>query len=51
MLIDSSKEMSEDFLRVDLCIVGSGPAGITLARQICRFGFRVCLPRIHRITH
>jgi len=43
MLIDSSKEVSEDFLRVDLCIVGSGPAGITLARQICRFGFRVCL--------
>jgi choline dehydrogenase-like flavoprotein len=43
MLIDSSKEVSEDFPRVDACIVGSGPAGITLARQICRSGLRVCL--------
>jgi choline dehydrogenase-like flavoprotein len=43
MLIDTSKEVSEEFLHVDLCIVGSGPAGITLARQICRSGLRVCL--------
>ena len=43
MLVDSSKELSEDFPRVDVCIVGSGPAGITLARQICRSGLRVCL--------
>jgi len=43
MLIDTTKEVPRDFLRVDVCIVGSGPAGITLARKICRSGLRVCL--------
>jgi choline dehydrogenase-like flavoprotein len=43
MLIDTSKEVSKEFPDVDICIVGSGPAGITLARQICRSGLRVCL--------
>ena len=43
MLIDTSKEVCEEFLHVDVCIVGSGPAGITLARQICRSGLHVCL--------
>jgi ribulose 1,5-bisphosphate synthetase/thiazole synthase len=37
MLIDTTKEVPQDFLRVDVCVVwAAGPAGITLARNICR---------------
>jgi choline dehydrogenase-like flavoprotein len=43
MLIDTTKEAPPSLLRVDVCVVGSGPAGITLARTICRSGLRVCL--------
>jgi choline dehydrogenase-like flavoprotein len=43
MLIDTTKEVPRDLMRVDVCIVGSGPAGITLARKICESGFRVCV--------
>jgi choline dehydrogenase-like flavoprotein len=32
-----------DLARFDVCIVGSGPAGITVAREICRAGLSVCL--------
>ena len=43
MLIDTTKEVPQEFLRVDVCVVGGGPAGITLARRMCRSGLRVCL--------
>jgi choline dehydrogenase-like flavoprotein len=43
MLVDTTRNQPDDLLRFDVCIIGSGPAGITLAREVSRDGLRVCL--------
>lgn len=43
MLIDVAPHARGDLARFDVCIVGSGPAGITVAREVCRTGLSVCL--------
>jgi choline dehydrogenase-like flavoprotein len=43
MLVDATRQVPDHFSRFDVCILGSGPAGITLAREIASSGLRVCL--------
>jgi choline dehydrogenase-like flavoprotein len=43
MILDAQKGLGHDPPRYDLCIVGAGPAGITLALELEATGVRVCL--------
>lgn len=43
MEIDARTLPAEDTLDTDVCIVGAGPAGITLALELANQRFRVCL--------
>src|SRR5690349_1092408 len=42
MLVDN-RRVSDNLLPFDVCIVGSGPAGITLACEISRSGLHICI--------
>lgn len=43
MLTDARTVSSADELETDVCIIGAGPAGITLARELSAGPLRVCL--------
>ncbi len=43
MILDAEKGLGHEPPRYDLCIVGAGPAGITLALELEATGLRVCL--------
>ena len=44
MLVDTTRhEVLDNLLPFNICIIGSGPAGITLAREMSHSGLRVCL--------
>lgn len=43
MLIDSRNLPTDKVIETEVCIVGAGPAGITLAREFIEQNFRVCL--------
>ena len=43
MPIDANKLNNGEVVDTDICIVGAGPAGITLAREFAEGNFRVCL--------
>lgn len=43
MLIDARQLSSGQILETEVCIVGAGPAGIAIARELNGHDFRVCL--------
>src|SRR4051812_49592063 len=44
MMIDSADDIVQDaLLRADICIVGGGPAGISLALEVGRYGKSILL--------
>ncbi|NMG06917.1 GMC family oxidoreductase [Brasilonema sp. UFV-L1] len=43
MLIDSRNLPKDEVIKTEVCIVGTGPAGMTLAREFLGQDFRVCL--------
>jgi len=43
VLIDARSLPAEAVLEADICIVGGGPAGLTLAHELDKTPFRVCL--------
>jgi len=43
MLRDASEPSNDEQIETDLCIVGSGPAGISIARELRGNGYQICL--------
>jgi choline dehydrogenase-like flavoprotein len=43
MLSDAAQPANDELIETDLCIIGAGPAGITIAREFLGDGRRVCL--------
>ena len=43
MLVDARRLLGDEIIEAEICIVGGGPAGITLAREFTGQNLRVCI--------
>jgi len=43
MLIDTSERVPNGSFEADICIVGTGPAGVVVALELAKSGLRICL--------
>ena len=43
MLIDARTLPADETVETEVCIIGAGPAGVSLARELIGQNFRVCL--------
>jgi len=43
ILRDASEPSNEEHIETDLCIVGAGPVGISIARKLRGNGYQICL--------
>ena len=51
MFVDARELPDGSSIEVDLCIVGAGPAGITMARDLARAGIDVCMLESGGVDH
>ena len=51
MLVDAQSLADRTTLEADVCVVGAGPAGLTIARELDAAGLRVCLVESGGLTH
>ena len=51
MLTDARTQPAGDELETDVCVIGGGPAGMMLARELGRAGVRVCLLESGGVEH
>lgn len=51
MLLDARSLADRSTIETDVCVVGAGPAGITIARELAGSGVRVCLVESGGVRH
>jgi choline dehydrogenase-like flavoprotein len=51
MIADLSESTRDELPEYDLCVVGSGPAGMTVTNELARSGLRICVLESGKLKH